>query len=165
MLFHYKSETYWKVRKHLIYYQVVKSWLESFGDQNSILDIGCRGCPTSTWGTFLERTAIDSESFLQINGVLCVREDWLKFKSKHYSVITCMQVLEHLDDETVAKFVSKIFNHCDKAIISVPYRWQIGFCKHHLQDPIDIKKFLNMIGRDPIKTEIVSNRLVGLFQK
>ena len=61
-------------------------------------------------------------------------------------------------------FVEKIFKYADKAIISVPYKWRKNACKYHVQDPIDYKKFIDLIGKDPVRTEIVSNRLIGLFQ-
>ena|SRR3972149_10383793 len=157
--------SYWEERKDLDYYRVVKNWLESLGEQASILDIGCGDCPVASWGAFAERTSLNLEPFPVISGVNCIVANWFDFKSSNYSVITCLQVLEHLDDKRVTRFVSKIFDHCDIAIISVPYKWKKGFCEHHLQDPIDMKKFIDMIGRDPIKTEITSSRIVGYFSK
>jgi hypothetical protein len=154
---------YWESRKHLEYYKVVEEWLELLGHQRSILDIGCGGCPTAMWGSFEKRTAINLEPFPLLPGVNCVYIDWLEFKPEHYSVITCLQVLEHLDDETVKKFMNKIFEHCDIVIISVPYKWEKGRCEHHLQDPIDVNKFYKMVGIDPVKIQIVSERLVGMF--
>lgn len=155
-------ETYWEERKHLAYYQVVKKYLEELGSCESIIDVGCGGCPVAKWGDFQNRTSLNLESFPAIEGVDCVQSDWMNYHEKA-TVITCLQVIEHFDDEFIPKFVQKIFDSCKIAIISVPYMWEEGACEYHKQDPIDMAKFLRLVRRDPVKTEIASHRLVAKF--
>ena len=90
-------ETYWQDRKHLAYYQTVKTWLEQLGKQESILDIGCAGVPTATFGDFQRRVAINKEPFPLIDNIENIVDDWLLYDSDVFSVITCMQVLEHFE--------------------------------------------------------------------
>lgn len=155
---------YWENRKHLQYYKTVKCWLEELGQKDSIIDVGCGGCPIATWGNFKYRTAINKEPFNKINGVNCVVDDWLHYETKPVDVITCLQVLEHFDSNIIDLFVNKIFQNCNIAIISVPYMWEKGSCEDHVQDPINLIKFINLVKKDPIKLEITNDhRMVGMF--
>lgn len=155
---------YWEHRKHLQYYKVVKQWLEELGPKNSIIDIGCGGCPVATWGEFKNRVALNKEPFHEIKNVNCVVDDWLNYSTEPVDVITCLQVLEHFPSEIIDLFVEKIFKNCKIAIISVPYMWEKGSCEDHVQDPINLIKFINLIKRDPVKLEITNDhRMVAMF--
>ena len=155
---------YWEQRQHLQYYKVVKNWLEELGSKDSIIDIGCGGCPVAAWGNFKNRTAINKEPFNNIDGVNCVVDDWLNYETKPVDVITCLQVLEHFPSEIIDSFVEKIFANWKIAIISVPYMWEKECCEDHVQDPINLIKFINLVKRDPVKLEITNDhRMVGMF--
>jgi hypothetical protein len=156
-------EKYWQDRKHLEYYQTVKTWLDALGKQESICDVGSAGTPVATFGNFNRRVALNNEPCPLITNVENVIDDWLLYEKQHFTVITCLQVIEHFETDYLRQFVAKIFDCCDVAIISVPYRWSEGACVWHVQDPIDYKKFLDLIGKDPVKTEIVNRRLIGMF--
>jgi hypothetical protein len=146
----------------LEYYQVVKRWLEQTPGE-SIVDVGCGGCPVATWGDFKKRKAINLQPFPEIPGVENVVANWLDYEMEPVSVITCLQVLEHLEDDVLFRFKEKIFDNCDKAIISVPYKWEKGLEPSHVQDPIDLRKFLGMVGKEPVRMRIASHRMVCFF--
>lgn len=157
-------ENYYKNRKDLLYYKLVKNWLNKLGEKESILDVGCGGCPVAAWGKFNKRVALNLEPFPKIKNVVCVTDDWMNYPAEKFSVITCLQVIEHFQKDYILKFVNKIFENCQTAIISVPYKWEKGLEPSHIQDPIDICKFVNLVGKDPIKLELAYNRLVGMFK-
>lgn len=151
---------YWQARQHLDYYRVVKEHLEQFGPMESVLDIGCGGCPVATWGDFKQRTAINLEPFPSIEGVACVVSDWLKYPAQPVSVITCLQVLEHIDWDHMTTWVDKMMSHCQFAIISVPWMWPEGSDPAHIHDPIGWGKLLRMLGRQPAKFMVSTQRAI-----
>lgn len=161
--------TYWEERKELPYYQAVKTCMESLTKKitlESVLDIGCGGCPTATWGSFHVREAINLEPCPPIPGVELYIYDWMQFRAKpKYSLITCMQVLEHLSDEELPAFVEKIWTHARNVIISVPYKWEKGACSDHKQDPIDEAKLRKIMGRPSSEVVISGSRMVALYLK
>ena len=87
-----------------------------------------------------------------------------------FEVVTCLQVLEHLDNKKVRKFAKKLLRHStDMTIISVPFMWEDGLCQQHLQDPIDLKKLTSWTGIEPSDHFIVVDgtvkRLVAKYKK
>lgn len=158
--------TYWDGRKDLNYYRVVRAWLEQL-DFKSIMDVGCADTPVVTWGNFQRRTAVNNREFPLIPGVECIEADWMQLDRKA-DVITCLQVIEHFETDYLKEFVAKIFDNSKAAIISVPYLWPAGSCPGHHQDPMDVKKFLTLLNREPEKLEIVRDsscrRLIALFE-
>ncbi|QDV21433.1 hypothetical protein Pan153_61210 [Gimesia panareensis] len=158
--------SYWDGRKDLNYYRVVREWLEQL-DHSSIIDVGCADTPIVTWGNFQRRTAVNHREFPLLHGVDCIEADWMETELQA-DVITCLQVIEHFETDFLREFVSKIFQSCQVAIISVPYLWPAGSCPGHHQDPIDVRKFLDLMNREPVKLEIVTDsscqRLIALFE-
>lgn len=158
--------TYWDGRKDLNYYNVVREWLEQL-DHRSIIDVGCADTPVVTWGDFHRRTAINNREFPFLQGVECIEGDWMKL-DREADVITCLQVIEHFKTDYLRGFVEKIVNSCKIAIISVPYMWPAGSCPGHHQDPVDIRKFLDLMKREPVKLEVVTDsscrRLITMFE-
>ncbi|QDT94349.1 class I SAM-dependent methyltransferase [Gimesia algae] len=158
--------SYWDERKELNYYQIVKQWLEPFG--GTLLDVGCADTPVAQWGEFDRRIAVNDQSFPEMDGVECIQVDWLEC-DRAADVITCLQVLEHFETRVLIPFVDKIFSSCETAIISVPYMWTTGACPGHVQDPISVRKFIDLVGRCPARLDIVKDssqeRLIALFKK
>tara|TARA_R110002124_G_scaffold283216_1_gene458983 strand:+ start:13729 stop:14217 length:489 start_codon:yes stop_codon:yes gene_type:complete len=158
--------SYWSDRQHLNYYATVKQWLEPFS--GTLLDIGCADTPVAQWGNFEKRYAVNDLPFPPLDGVECLQADWMKCDLAA-DVITCLQVLEHFKPSVLIPFVDKIFSSCETAIISVPYMWPAGLCRGHVQDPIDVRKFIDLVGRCPAKLDIVEDnnyyRLIALFKK
>ena len=159
--------TYWHDRQDLFYYRVVRKWLESFGACGTLMDVGCADTPVAQYGDFLERIAVNDRPFPPLDGVECIQADWMDCNLNAH-IITCLQVLEHFETDYLRAFVDKIFRSSCVSIISVPYLWPADCCEHHRQDPINIGKFLQLMGREPIKLEIVQDssrkRLVALFE-
>ena len=131
-------DEYWTERRNLTYYQEVRRLLEELGPMHSILDIGSGGTPVATWGDFSNRYAVDQDPCQSWPGVSFYQCEWVKFDCPNVDVITCLQVMEHLEDyQQVLDFSNKIAEHCRIAIISVPYEWPQGVCQYHPMDPID----------------------------
>jgi len=159
--------TYWHDRQSLYYYRVVRKWLESFGTCGTLLDVGCADTPVAQYGDFLKRIAVNNRPFPPLDGVECIEADWMECDLTA-DVITCLQVIEHFKTDYLREFVSKILRSSKIAIISVPYRWAAGDCPGHWQDPIDLRTFLTLVGREPVKLEVVTDssrrRLVTMFE-
>ncbi|QDT30495.1 hypothetical protein Enr10x_58610 [Gimesia panareensis] len=157
--------SYWDGRKDLNYYQTVREWLGPFS--GTLLDVGCADTPVAQWGNFGKRYAVNNRPFPDLSGVECIEADWMETELQA-DVITCLQVIEHFETDFLREFVAKIFRSCQVAIISVPYLWSAGSCPGHHQDPIDVRKFLDLTNREPVKLEIVTDsscrRLIALFE-
>ena len=82
-------------------------------------------------------------------------------------MVTCMQVLEHIQDEYVGDFAKKLFAISSRVLISVPYKWKQGVCKYHYQDPVDEKKIYGWVERQPTESFIVNEahrRLISYYE-
>lgn len=163
------SKSYWASRQRLRYYGLVRRWLDELGRGGLLVDVGGANTPVVTWGQFEERIAVDPSSPYSGEGVSVCKQDWMDFVMPgDATVTTCLQVLEHLPDERVAPFARKLLAHTEWAIISVPYLWPRGTCKHHLQDPVSRQKLIGWCGRQPVRSRIVQDgrlkRLVALFE-
>lgn len=161
---------YWESRKHLQYYEVARKYIELVASPRfSIMDVGCLNTPVALMGDFKDRFALNKTPFTPFEGVECIVADWLDFEpGRKYNVITCLQVLEHLDDKTLKSFVDKLRAYSDWMVLSVPYMWPVGTEPTHKQDPIDVVKFYQMAQGVPEFVEIIKDgnlsRIVGIFR-
>lgn len=166
--------SYWKARQALKYYQSIQSILEAHGG-SSILDVGSADTPVAAMGDFQRRVALTlNEIPLQqrVGGVSYRFGDFLDFPAEQFAVVTCLQVLEHLDDADVGVFARKLFLHAEElVVISVPYQWPEGSCKYHKQDPVDEEKLRTWTGRAPTRQHIVTEddhghrrRLIAVYE-
>ena len=160
--------SYWQERHGLRYYQTIKRWLDDLSPGELLIDVGGRDTPIATWGTFRRRVCVEIAPVLQPRpGVDYQLADWLECRPAEADVITCCQVLEHLDDSTVGPFARKLLAYSRHAIVSVPYRWAKGSCIGHKQDPVDLRTLCGWARCEPIKHVIVRDgrpRLVALFR-
>ena len=161
---------YWERRKNHRYYTRVRQWLERFSPGKAILDVGCYNTPVVQWGNFKQRYTVDLNEQPRLEGVIAFQANWLDFKvPTRMSVITCLQVIEHISHDDMKDFTTKLFDNADRVIISVPYLWEETACHQHVHDPIDMVKFINLIGREPHICELVTesrkkrSRLVAVF--
>lgn len=161
---------YWNRRSSFGYYVLVKAWLESIAPmhngERSILDVGCLDTPTATWAFFDKRYTVDIEHDPKLFGVQSFIADFLTWEPPHHmTVVTCLQVLEHLPNEVVYDFGAKLRSFSDYTIVSVPFMWAPGFEPDHKQDPIDLDKFSRFMGEPPHEYAIIKDtkhlRIVG----
>jgi hypothetical protein len=166
---------YYEKRQHWYYYRRIQEILEEltiddfFHDYqwNSTLDVGPADTPVALWGNFRERYTCDVRHNPNLAGVKHFTCDYmdLQFAPKSLSMITCLQVLEHLEDP--ASFLQKIRNESYWSIISVPYRWKPGTCESHIQDPVTLADVITWAGgEEPVYVEQVqdnSTRLIAVF--
>lgn len=158
---------YWKQRQGFKYYREIERMLEEDrGD--SILDVGSNNTPVVGYGDFSFRHAINLDPIPESERVpdaLYTFTDFLEYNTfNKYDTVICLQVLEHLDDDTVSMFAKKLFEHSsNKVIISIPYMWKVGQCDEHLQDPAGWDELYEWTNRVPDSSIIVHDNLPRLI--
>ena len=91
--------------------------------EDTICDVGSRGVDMMTFLPCKKKISIDLEIPLQAEGVEGIVGDYLTHRFEGLDIITCFQVLEHLDDEVVALFAKKLLEEARIAVVTVPYMW------------------------------------------
>ncbi|MBC8869685.1 MAG: hypothetical protein H8E44_09725 [Planctomycetes bacterium] len=156
--------TFYEGRENSAYYASVRRLLESLGPKESILDVGSWDSPVATWGDFRIRYTVDSRQRPSIPEVTKIVGPWPEATGLFQtpvSVVTCLQVLEHVDD--VGAFANALFAMARECvIISVPYKWPSGTCKHHVHDPIDEAKLKWMTGKTPSERILTNGKLARM---
>ena len=157
------NDGYWKNRKDLQYYKKALQIMARV-PAASVIDIG-------GWsGEFLhlvdsieDKTCLDQrEPEHRYPDVRYITANFLEFEpDRSYDLAICMQVLEHLDDDIVGPFAEKLFSLAPRVIISVPYQWEKGACKWHVQDPVDLDKLQCWTGRKAASHVIVKEEQIG----
>lgn len=163
----YMPADYWAQRQHLKYYAAVRALLELLSPGESLLDVGGWDTPVATWGVFKRRYTCDAARDPGFAGVVSHVGDFLDWEPpERMSVVTCLQVLEHLPDRTVQRFGAKLRKAGAVVIVSVPFCWPKGE-PSHLQDPIDARKLAGFMGGPPRRSEIVQDgrrsRIIGVW--
>jgi hypothetical protein len=151
-------DSYYETRKTFNYYKKINDILGTI-KFNTIIDIGSRKSPIlEKISPEIEKTALDVIPIQ--NGSDHIRQLTTDFYTwtpdKRYDVVICLQVLEHLDNPKL--FTQKLFETGKKVIISVPYKWKKGFCKYHVQDPVDEKKIFSWTQKQPTSSYIIEDR-------
>jgi hypothetical protein len=165
-----KRKNYYESRADLFYYKVVKDWINRYSPGKQIIDVGSHSTPIVLEGEFEHRMMVDLKPFqVDYPQVEQIQTDWMTLDLEAKSdLVLCLQVLEHLDDELVARFAQKVIASGKKAIISVPYRWRKGYCKYHCQDPVTLEKLISWTSQEPVEYYIESRdpdeRLIALFE-
>lgn len=148
---------YWKYRKNCKYYTKVIELVNNL-NKTSIIDIGSANTELHTFlnENYKDKVCLDINKLPEIKNVRTIKSDFYKWiPDKKYDVVTCLQVLEHLDDPK--KFCKKIFETGNNVIISVPYKWKKGFCIYHVQDPVDEEKIFSWTEKKPKETFIIED--------
>jgi hypothetical protein len=152
-------DSYYETRKTFNYYKKINDILTTIRF-NTIIDIGSRKSPILEKITSLEieKTALDVIPIQ--NGSDDIRRLTADFYTwipdKRYDVVLCLQVLEHLDNPKL--FTQKLFETGKKVIISVPYKWKKGFCKYHVQDPVDEDKLYAWTQKKTTSSYIIEDK-------
>ncbi len=160
--------TFYEGRQNSGYYKIVRRFLESVGQEESILDVGSWDSPVATWGDFRIRYTVDFRQRPSIPGITKVVGTWPEVAGifrRRASVVICLQVLEHIAD--ACAFADALFAVAGECvIISVPYKWPPGTCRYHVHDPIDEAKLERITGRTP-REEILTDgelaRMVAIY--
>ena len=136
--------TYFEERKHSPYYKYVRTLLGILSyNADSVCDVGSNGTDMISWLPCKEKVSIDLRNPLRAEGIQSIKADFITYDfSRKFDIVTCFQVLEHIDDEHVKLFANRLLETAENLlIVSVPYLWAKGACKYHLQDPVDQIKF------------------------
>ena len=161
--------SFYEGRKNSEYYAIVREILDDLGPAESIMDVGSWDSPVATWGDFRKRYTVDTRERPELPGVTKLVGEWPAVAGQigTVSIVTCLQVLEHIRD--VRAFAETLFTAARKAVvISVPWMWPTGACEYHVHDPIDRKKLEWMVGRSADRlrvTEQRSARMVASYIK
>jgi hypothetical protein len=163
------EKEYYQRRKNHKYYKYIRILLSMLArETDSICDVGSNGVDVISYLPCREMTSIDIANPFSSEKVTGIVGDFLSYPLPKYDIITCFQVLEHINDDKVRLFAKKLIESGRIAIISVPYMWEKGYCLEHVQDPIDIEKFLGWFNTSPIfmhkiKENDGKERLVAVF--
>lgn len=160
---------YWEGREHFRYYAAVREMVDRLSPGRALLDVGSWDTPVATWGRFERRYTCDLAVDPALPGVSSHVGDWLAWEvPERMSVVTCLQTIEHLPDETVRPFCEKLLASGDAVIVSVPYNWPKGQEYSHQQDPIDLPKLARLMGVEPNEHRVIRDgrvqRLVALWR-
>lgn len=159
---------YAKDREHLNYYKKVKEYILDLPCCDSIMDVGCGGTDVVLTGDFKNRTVVNKQKLnVEYPNTNVIIGDWLDVSVCEHEIVTCCQVLEHLETEKIKPFIDKLQEKSKYLIVSVPYLWKKGACRYHKQDPINKEKFFGWFGCESFQYEIVDDngckRIVALF--
>ncbi|MBR2525685.1 glycosyltransferase [bacterium] len=151
-------ELYKEKVKDYQYFKIVKNIIKILsGNEKTILDIGSAGIDLMSEYPFKERYSVATYGAINNDRVTGYEMDFFDFEVKEkFDVITCLQVVEHV--EKAKEFVQKILKSGKLCIISVPYKWEKGACKYHVQDPIDEMKMYDWSETKPLFTFWVKDR-------
>jgi hypothetical protein len=124
----------------------------------SVLELGCSSFPLC-----LNSTRIDSEHNSEINYVFdCTKTPW-DFKER-FDLLICLQTFEHFKNKQTEVFnqIKKIVN---KAIISVPYKWnKPNNCHHNIDENTLLKWFEIKPTFEKISIDSNRKRLICLYE-
>jgi hypothetical protein len=152
------GNNYWKERKDLLYYKLVVALAREFAPRAlSVIDVGSadtRVLDSVDW--IPHKFALDRYFCCRPCDATYIQADFMDFRpTRQFDLVFCLQVLEHLEDPM--PFAKKLLSIGAIIIVSVPYQWPKGFCKWHVQDPVDESKLLGWFGKPFVKSQIVDD--------
>ena len=152
------SDDYWQQRKTMRYYREVIRLARKYAPSaRSVLDVGPNGTPLVCeldWSP--SKTVIDLAA-QTIAGANCIQGDFLEYQPPQpFDLVLCLQVLEHVGP--AGEFAQKLLAVGRTVIVSVPYRWPEGSCKHHVQDPVDEDKLRGWMQAPLVEHRIIRDR-------
>ena len=163
---------YWKKRKGSIYLYAAKKICERYGKEAyTYVDVGSNGTPIIEWHRKRARkmVSVDLRKPYIADGVESIKTNFFEFNPGfEFDMATCFQVLEHVSQPQ--EFAQKLLQISKVLVVSVPYQWESGRNKTHIQDPVDEEKMLGWFGRIPdfgyLATELNGvKRLIQVYKK
>ena len=150
-------------REHLAYYRYIRNLLSMLScGCESIIDIGSNDIDVISHLHCSRRVSLDIKKPLEKNGIETIKADFFKQSFKEqFDIVCCFEVLEHLENADI--FAQKLIQTGRLIVVSVPYKWKIGECKFHCQDPIDADKLISWFNREPLFLQVVSRRMIAVF--
>lgn len=146
-------------RKNNRYYTYLKSLLMTIcREDDSILDVGSRGIDMLSFLPCKTKKSIDLKYPYSDEYTEGITGDYLEYHPDELDVITCFQVLEHIEDNQVGVFAKKLLSDARIAIVSLPYMWPKTMCKWHVQDPVDVDKIISWFGKNPVFIQIIKEK-------
>ncbi len=146
---------YWQRRKTMRYYAEVLRLARQYAPAaRSVLDVGPNGTPLVCELDWIASKTVIDLCAQSIPGVTCLQGDFLNYTPREpFDLVLCLQVLEHIGP--AAEFSQKLLAAGQLAIVSVPYRWPEGICKHHVQDPVDEAKLQGWMQQPLLEHRII----------
>lgn len=135
-------------RKDYAYYKYARELLKMIcHEEDSVCDVGSWDTDMLSHLSCKRKITVDKRVPFSSEEVEGIQADYLCWTAEELDVITCFQVLEHIDDNQVEKFARKLLRDAPIAVVSVPYMWPKGSNKWHVQDPVDVEKLVGWFGR------------------
>lgn len=164
------SSDYRDRRKDMIYYKYLRLLLTMIcRKEDSFCDVGSNGTDMCSFLPCKSKKSVDLVNPYSDSETEGIKADYLEWETDRLDVITCFQVLEHIDDERVTVFANKLLKDARICVVSVPFMWREDQCKNHLQDPIDVDKLISWFGKNPVFLHCITepryplSRLIAVF--
>jgi hypothetical protein len=154
------NKGYWGKRSRMIYYRYLDLIVRGVaGNCHSLIDVGSHNTSfIEAFHWIEELVALDIRAPHTSERVRGIEMDFFKYQpEKRYDLALCCEVLEHIPD--AGAFAKHLFDVADRVLISVPYRWPQGSSKHHIHDPVDLKKLVGWTEREPAYHIVVEEPL------
>lgn len=151
--------SYIDMRKDHVYYKYILGLLTTIcREEDSVCDVGSWDTDMLSHLPCKRKITVDKRVPFSSEEVEGIQADYLCWTAEELDVITCFQVLEHIDDNQVEKFARKLLRDAPIAVVSVPYMWPKGSCKWHVQDPVDVEKLVGWFGKAPVFLQKITEK-------
>ena len=133
-----------------MYYHYFRYIVECIGSKaESMIDVGSGNVPYLDWFDWIpKRVSIDINFPYSSASVEGIQGNILEMDfPEKFDICSCMQVLEHIPNPE--SFCARLMEMGKIVLISVPHKWPLGVCRHHVNDPVDVHSLTRWFGRKP----------------
>ena len=158
-------EAYIDRRKNMEYYKYARAILKMLcREEDSICDVGSWRTDMLSFLPCKRKITIDLREPFCSDDVEGITGDYLTWEAEKLDVVTCFQVLEHIDDDHIEEFAHKLLSDAPIVVVSVPYMWPEGKCEEHFQDPVDAEKLVGWFGKKPVFIRKITEKRTGRYR-